>query len=500
MQKIARYKKEWFNPLFFILKNLIQENKELHTLMVYGGKGSAKTYSISQLLLTEAYAKASSTIALRKHSNTLQRSLKATFNETIKSLYFSEVTQVQKFNIIIDAITAMANITFSGLDDSEKFKGVEGVKYAYLDEANQFLYEEQEQISLSLRGQEGQILFMSWNPVSEMNYLKARIIDNIEWKETSHTLPDPESFVRISNCGGYALIKTTYKDNYFIVGSPCGTYGFKDKKLIKKYEDLKVTNFASYRVNVQGEWGKAITGGEFLYSFTQEGNVTEAKVIGRQSSLYNPEKPLYISLDDNVLPYITGLIFQIDTDKSGYNKAIQIDEVCIQYTEKWAEEFRRRYPVSFVKGLYITGDRTALKDDSKNEMGNNMYLSISRILHDYKPSIRLPSSNPSVEDSRTFLCDIFTGLQDNIDLKIASICKLSIYDYAYALQDDKGGVLKNIIRDKATKKSHQEHGHHCDALRYFVMQFFYSEFIKWKSNGIGGGHKVGKNTTTKLRY
>jgi phage terminase large subunit len=497
---MARYRKEWFNPLFFVLRDLIKKNEDIHTVMVYGGKGSAKTYSISQLILTEAYAKASSTIALRKHSNTLQRSLKATFVEAIKSIRLHEVAQVQKFNIIIEAVNSMANITFSGLDDSEKFKGVEGVQYAYLDEANQFLYEEQEQISLSLRGKERQILFMSWNPVSEMNYLKSKIIDNIEWVATEYTLPDPESFVNISDCGGYVLIKTTYKDNYFIVGSPCGTYGFKDTKLIKKYEDLKKTNYASYRVNVLGNWGKAITGGEFLYSFTPEGNVTQASITGRQSSLYNPEKPLYISLDDNVLPYITGLIFQIDIDKNGYSKAVQIDEICVQYTEKWAEEFRRRYSVNVVKGLYITGDRTALKDDSKNEKGNNMYLSISRILHDYKPSIRLPSSNPSVEDSRTFLCDIFTGLQDNIDLKIASICKLSIYDYMYALQDDKGGVLKNIIRDKVTKKSHQEHGHHCDALRYFVMQFFYSEFLKWKSNGIGGTHKVGRDTTTKLRY
>jgi phage terminase large subunit len=108
---------------------------------------------------------------------------------------------------------------------------------------------------MSLRGIEGQKIFASWNPVDENHWIKINIINNEEWVETQYKLPCESSFVRVSKDGKTILIKTTYEDNYWINGSPCGTYGYRDQNRIDYYNKLKEIDENQYKVNVLGEWG-----------------------------------------------------------------------------------------------------------------------------------------------------------------------------------------------------------------------------------------------------
>ena len=60
-----RLKKTWFNPLYFHLRKYIEDPK-IRRVMVYGGKSSAKTFTIAQLFNVISYTNNVSCIAYRK--------------------------------------------------------------------------------------------------------------------------------------------------------------------------------------------------------------------------------------------------------------------------------------------------------------------------------------------------------------------------------------------------------------------------------------------------
>lgn len=275
---MIRFDKKWFNPLYFILNDIIKD-PTVRTVFVYGGKSSAKTVSICQLFGKEAVVNHASTIAFRKESNIIKTTLKKSFNLAIENMYLHPAFEYLEFAYR----TPTAEIILKGLDNEEKAKGIESYKYLYLDELNHFTKQEFDQFNLSLRGIPGQKIFASWNPVDENLWIKKNIIDTYEWVETEYKLPCPTSFVRKSKDGKTVLIKTTYEDNYWIVGSPCGTYGYRDENLIAEYEALRTRDYYSYRINVLGEWGIITEGVLFRAHDLKYFKRSEFKSDGRQA-------------------------------------------------------------------------------------------------------------------------------------------------------------------------------------------------------------------------
>ena len=58
----------------------------------------------------------------------------------------------------------------------------------------------------------------------------------------------------MSKDGRLLLIKTTYRDNKFIIGAKDGT-GYKDKHALAEFEDMRINNPDDYKVYGNGEWG-----------------------------------------------------------------------------------------------------------------------------------------------------------------------------------------------------------------------------------------------------
>ena len=263
--KKIRLSKKWVNPLFWEIDKWAKDSR-VAEVYVYGGKGSSKSWTLAQYVSLKGYTKNKSTLAFRKESSRIKLTLKKTFKGAIESMRLKDCYEHLDFKFRGQGY----EISLTGLDDPEKAKGVEGFDYVLMDELNQFSKEEHEQVALSLRGKEGQILFGTWNPVSEDMWVKTELIDSEEWIEVDHTLPSPDSYVKVSSDGTKVLIKTDYRDNYWAVGSPCGTYGFVDDKLIKKYERLKTLNHHSWLVNVKGEWGQSQNEKPWLYDFKKD--------------------------------------------------------------------------------------------------------------------------------------------------------------------------------------------------------------------------------------
>jgi PBSX family phage terminase large subunit len=244
------FKKEWFNPLYFILNDLLQY-PDIDTILIFGGKSSSKTVSVAQLLSKELCCHGVNSIAFRKESSTIDTTLKKSFNLAREKMYLYQVMgQFDKFYRYEGA-----EIQLKGIDDESKAKGIESYKFVYLDELDHFKFKEYNQFQMSLRGIPGQKIFASWNPIDENSWIKTKLIDTKIWKETNYKLPSESSYVKISGDGSTILIKTTYLDNYWINGSPCGTYGYADKNLIKRYNELKLIDENQYNINVLGEWG-----------------------------------------------------------------------------------------------------------------------------------------------------------------------------------------------------------------------------------------------------
>jgi hypothetical protein len=466
-----RFSKKWFNPLYFILNDIIEDDS-IRIVLVYGGKSSAKTVSISQILSKECYLKGSNTIAFRKESASIPTTLKKSFNLSIETTRLNKVIETQDRKYL--ANNGSAEIVLRGLDDSEKAKGVESYKYLYFDELNHFEAEEFEQANLSLRGIQGQKIFASWNPVDENSWVKTGLVDLYEWQETDYKLPCPDSFVHKSTCGKVVLIKTTYEDNYWITGSPCGFYGYKDENLISEYQTLRTRNYNSYKVNVLGEWGKTTFGGEFLKCWRTETHTGTYP--------YNPKLAVHLIFDENVNPYFPCGIFQIGDNQKD---VFLIDYLALKNpnntTKAMGRELTRKLKSwGHREYVFIGGDATSQKDDVKQEKGHDFFALMMNELKEFKPRRNVLKSNPSVRMSADFFNAILSEEFAGIKYRVDKSCKQVIQDYENTKEDKNGKVDKRTITDLLTKVSYQPWGHFTDLSRYFLVTTFAAEYYKFQ--------------------
>jgi phage terminase large subunit len=484
---VLKLDKKWFNPLYFILNELAKD-ETIRTILVYGGKSSSKTVSICQYLAKDCYVKGTNTIAYRKESAIIPTTLKKSFNLAIGSIFLSPAYVIQdRRYLCTNQGDNISEIILKGLDVEEKAKGIESYKYVYLDELNHFEQAEYEQFNLSLRGIRGQKIFASWNPVDENSWVKTELVDQYEFIETEYKLPSENSFVKKSTCGKVVLIKTNYEDNYWIVGSPCGTYGYRDENLISEYEGLRTKNYNSYKVNVLGEWGKTNFGGEFLKSWRSE--------LHTGIYPYDPECAVYLWFDENVVPYFPCGMFQVG--KNG-NKPRMIHYIAAKTPNNkvpWVcNEIIRKLTAWGHKGrVYVGGDATSQKDDVKLEDGHDLFRLITNGLKDFKPERKTPKSNPSVIMSANFFNSILEDDVPNLSYGVDKSCRIVITDYENTKEDKNGKIDKKTVTDPITKITYQPYGHFVDLTRYFLTYVYANEYMNYQRGGVKPEIKMGKN-------
>ena len=121
-----------------------------------------------------------------------------------------------------------AQFMFSGLDDVEKLKSIEGVTSIWVEEATELLQEDFEQLDLRLRGNFGCLkqIILTLNPISDQHWIKKIFFD------------DPIE--------GVFTLKTTYLDNSFI-----------DDEYKMVMNNKKKSNPRYYNIYALGNWGTA---------------------------------------------------------------------------------------------------------------------------------------------------------------------------------------------------------------------------------------------------
>jgi hypothetical protein len=462
---------ELFNPVYFELQDLLNDSS-VRYIWCYGGSSSSKSYSIAQatlvnMLIYEDY----NTMVFRKFLSDIKSSIYSDFKNIINDWNLGHLFELQQN--FIKCLVTDNYITFKGLDSDEKIKGISGFRKIVVDEINQIDLQDYKQLRLRLRGKKNQQIIGLFNPISELHWIKSEIFDKEILTDVDSTVQQKQ----INTNGNTVILRTNYLDNKYIVGPY-----FYDKHTIESFETDKKNDWGYYNVYAMGNWGRLRTGGEYLKNFSTSYHT------GLLS--YDSNLPLHITFDENVNPYVSCTVWQLNG-----NNLNQIDEVLLpdprNTLQHTCNEFKNRYK-GHNAGLFVYGDATSKKQDTKLEKGTNFYTLIQAYLEEFKPQLRLNNINPSVVMSKLFLDAIYNNQYDFRIMIDSNKCKKSIYDYQYALENAEGGIDKRMVTNKLTGIRYQEFGHLVDAKKYLVTYLFKSEYQIFIQGGKKFVPRIGK--------
>jgi phage terminase large subunit len=442
-----------FNPLYFELKKFLND-KNIRTIIVYGGTSAAKTFSICQHLVIDLFQNKYSTAVFRKESTTID----STVYKDCKTIS-SKFKMRNKLKHIKHCIRKNEDceIKFFGLDDPEKAKGLSSYKKIYANEISKFDKEDYDELLDRMRGIEGQQLIVDFNPIDENHWMKKEI-DEEQWIDLNHSLPGENSFVQINTDGDMILIRTTYQDNYWVVGSPYPGYGMIDVHALKRFETLKKRNPSRYRVNALGEWGVEDNPDPWLYSFDYDVHTVDRIPL-------MPSYPVYLSFDFNKDPFTCNVIqmspHQGHSDSfihfiDQYKGKMTITEMCTRIKTKY-------------KGciLYVTGDRSGSLEGeiASDSLYESAYKIIKGALGISDKQLHINKSNMTHASSRV-LCNAMFEQYPNLRLS-RSACPDIINDCRIAKKDPKSKDPHKLLKDRGIYKMDL-----FDGLRYFFQTYF----------------------------
>ncbi len=253
-------------------------------------------------------------------------------------------------------------------------------------------------------------------------------------------------------------------------------------------QELKRINPIKYQRYVEGDWEvQDVVEGAFWKSFEYEKHVGEVKLT---------QDPIHVTFDENVNPYPATGIWQIDTiemPEEDHYHVRQIHEISLKHPNnklnKVAAELDRWCKMNSWKDIiYLYGDPTSAKEDTKLQAGYNYFTLMKKELESkgYTVRIRKLPSSPSVALSAAFINSIFEIEYGNIKITIDENCKDSINDFTQAREGPDGKMLK------PKTQGIELHGHYSDSARYLLVEAFKNQYRQYQRGGsiITGGYEV----------
>jgi phage terminase large subunit len=194
--------------------------------VLYGGAGSGKSYSASQVEIVNLLKKKQKLLVVRKVGRTLRLSCFSLFKQLLTDMGVNH--QANKIELSITLFNG-SEIVMTGLDDPEKLKSISNINRVFVEEATEITEKDFNQIDLRVRGVSGPSITLCFNPIDVNHWLKKRFFDRKDEQAT--------------------VIKTTYLDNAFI-----------DRNYKTVLSALERTDVNYYKIYCLGEWGSASKG------------------------------------------------------------------------------------------------------------------------------------------------------------------------------------------------------------------------------------------------
>jgi len=492
------YKK--LNPNGFQLLRFIQD-VAIRFIIMFGGSSSGKSFSAAQIILIMTLLDGENTLVMRKVGASIEKTIYEDFKVAARLLHIDRLFKFQQNTI--KCLLNGAKIDFSGLDNPEKIKGISNYKRILLEELSEFEEIDFKQLRKRLRGKKGQQIIATFNPIKETHWIKKKLFDVEKWHDVPmgvsiggkdmpielttvksikmnepKTILNPRTKEIEEQAPNMVIIQSTYLNNFWVVGSPCGTYGYYDEQCIADFEYDRQHDPDYYNVYALGEWGVIRTGSEFFGSFNRGKHSGEYK--------YNTSLPIHLSIDCNVLPYISVTYWQADL---AINKILrQIDETCAESPNNTARKSaklvaKRLNEMMYQDKIYLHGDvstRASNTIDENNRSFLDLFIStLEKEGFDVVDCVG--KKNPSVSMSGEFINAIFEEQLPGINISISENCNVSIEDYMSVQKDANGAILKTKVKNKTTLQTYEEHGHLSDTFRYVVCDILKDEFITFSN-------------------
>lgn len=503
-----KLERELFSPNAFWLWRYTLD-KSVRFIVLYGGSSSGKSFSVAQFFAILAFYEGCNMLVMRKVGASIEKTIYADFKAAINGIEgLAECCRFKQNSIVFND---GGKIDFSGLDDPEKIKGISQYKRVFLDELSEYDETDFKQIRLRLRGQEGQQIVAAFNPISEEHWIKKKWFDRETWQDIpmaltigNETLPqelcavksvrmNSEKLILNPNTGEYdrhapdtIVIQSTYLNNFWVVGSPDGKYGYYDQQAIATFENDRINDPDYYQVYALGEWGHIRTGAEFFQSFNR------GVVCG--SFKYNPELPIHISMDSNVLPYVTATFFQKEYKHDDVQQVTQIDELPIESPNNSARKAakviaKRLKEYGYSDKVYLHGDASGKAANTIDEQNRSFFdLVIDELEHEgFEVVDCIGNKNPSVATTGEFINAVWDGRVPGVAIRIDNDCTTSIDDYQAVQKDENGAISKQKVTNPVTKQKYEAQGHVSDTLRYIVHDLLrkqYTEFSMGRKRSI----------------
>ena len=209
-----------------------------------------------------------------------------------------------------------------------------------------------------------------------------------------------------------------------------------------------------------------------------------------KEKVYNPLKPIILSFDFNVIPFMSCLAFQIDYD----NKKIYVLEEILgrpeekdNNTPKLAQKVRNKYlNEQHTGGLFVTGDPAGLARSTQTEDGVNNYTIIMNNLDHpvLRPKKKLLKRQPSQVARLDFVNAMFDGY-DGWEILIDMRCRKFTEDLIYQKKNADGTKSKAKATDPKLGVKYEKYGHLSDCFDYFLCLFVSESWGRFQSKNSG---------------
>lgn len=408
--------------------------------ILVGGAGSGKSRTAAQKLVSRMLVEPGARfLVVRKFATNLRKSVFQLFTDILSEMENREDFKVLLTERRIEYKPNGAMALFIGIDNPEKIKSIQGISSVWIEEATELNEDDFRQLELRVRGETpGYKQFtITCNPISDEN-----------WVYTCFCMPD------ISRKGVEVLYSTAW-DNPFIDGD---------------YLEMLTSSVADdetqYRIYTQGMWGAPSRKGLFYKKFDSRRHVVAAQPP-------DPEKPLLLSFDFNVLPYLTCTLWQVDG-----LQAVQVDELCLEgprnTPEDMATELLVRYGPHWPGGVRLYGDPSGQANMSGRRQ--NLFAQLLDGLAPLQPELRVARKAPAVATRGRWINLILAAEYDGVRLSIGQNCRTTLKDYSQVREDADGGKTKPKVSDRETKQAYEPYGHCSDANDYLLCAVFAESF------------------------
>jgi phage terminase large subunit len=419
--------------------------------LFYGSYGSGKSVFIVDVLIEKCqHDKYFRCYFGRKVFETVRGTVFKTITDRIKELKrekLFEFSEKPNGSMIIRCKESGNEFYPFGANDASSLKSIKDPTHFFCEEMDQFSFTDFGFIYSRLRTEKAICQFygaFNTERIFQSHWIRKVLFDG--------------EYASVAN-----RVKVNYYNNHFI----------NHEDYEGKLRLIANGNIAVFNAIANGEWGVVRTGGEFFNQFDESKHVAKVE--------YGPGV-VYVSLDENVNPYVTQTVWQVE------GTAIrQVHEILSISPHNNAPKSAAKFcdwldHVKHKDVVFVCGDPSASKRSTVDENSSSFYEKYIAILtsRGYKVVNKVMKSAPEVALSASFINAIYENKLYGWSITISEKCFSSIEDYILVKEDAEGKMFKGKEKDPVSGITYEQRGHISDSKRYLVLTVMAKQFEEYK--------------------